>query len=376
MRYILDPEQLLIALNRYPSVLQSLSLLKPTRVRAHFFPRARVEERLIYGLLAASDSYLHIHELLSDLDFCLANGCKQPTLIRTRARKQLSSAVAELLVAAHFLRRGFGVETFDEGKGNGSVPDVLVSTRLPVLAIEVYQPRDWDGLELFQDDLRNHLRHLDVPWDFYSRIDFSEYHVFDPDTKQLLAFDHWGFSDRFADDRKRDHAVEGICAALSASLTKNRSLPQKTFSVPELNAKIQVKLLHVRSSEGIVPRRAASILGPGYVGDDTSHHLFERLVTGRLQTKLSEGQAAASGVKCLKALFVDIARLSYADDFSIPYFAREFKRILDELLDLRTYDSVVFFRRMIGQEMDFPMARHTNEDVGKRMKELLHPRAS
>jgi hypothetical protein len=72
-------------------------------------------------------------------------------------------ALAELHAAEHFLLRDFTAKGQDTVKGHEPVPDIIVRGQGLELAVEVYNPLEWDGLWGLLDDLKDLLKNLDLP---------------------------------------------------------------------------------------------------------------------------------------------------------------------------------------------------------------------
>jgi hypothetical protein len=127
------------------------------------FPAARRSRRELYRALA-NPQWPHLVELLQAVDECVGAGFRQPTLLQTRARKAFVPALGEIRAAEHFLGRGYAIGGFDTTKGSESVPDLLVEAEGTRVAVEVYCPRAWEGLDDYVDELKDALNQLDLPW--------------------------------------------------------------------------------------------------------------------------------------------------------------------------------------------------------------------
>lgn len=365
MQYILDGSKIDAALKQYPNIARHLSKSQRFAGVAKHFPQAVVEDRLIYRYLA---NYEDMAELLGELEFALANGCTHPTLLKTRARKSQSSTVAELVGTVFFLHRGYGVRTFDDAKGNPRVPDFLVSRgSTPILSVEVYQPRDREGLDLFQEDLMNHLRHMDMPGDFLADIKFSDF--FSAKKKRpVQPFDLKGFAEKYGNDQVRSAKIARIGHRLRDLLGSGAAEVKTTFMDSAVNCRGTVRLFGIKPSEGVVPRRGSMMTGPGHSW--TPGELFAHLVEVGIAKKLRRGQAGNSGG--YRALFVDISKLSYKDDFRDGDCIRMYGRLLDHSIDpdKYVYDALLFFHRSEGS-LKFPLGRFRSMETQESIVSIL-----
>jgi hypothetical protein len=193
IEYLYNPRIVDEVLRGYPFLYQKLRDPTQEGQQAVSFPQCRKTGREIYRILS-NQHYPHLVEILRALEYCIANGWEQPTLLKTRGQKEFDSSVAELFVAKYFLKSGLKVRSFDQGKGTTSVPDMLVGSGALSMSVEVYYPRDWDGLEYFREELRLGILHLDVPWDFCFKIIMRLIGQFGPEDKPLW-FDPWQFSE-------------------------------------------------------------------------------------------------------------------------------------------------------------------------------------
>ncbi|MGH2949314.1 MAG: hypothetical protein ACRDPC_24180 [Solirubrobacteraceae bacterium] len=156
MRFLFQAEAVTNVLSQFPQLRSRLGDPRQEGQPSHAFSTARKSERQIYRVLG-NVHYSHLGELLEALEFCLERGFSQPAILRTRARRSFAESLAELHAARHFLGREFEVEGQDATKNHAPVPDLIVTGHGLNVAVEVYCPREWEGLcEL--DDLRVALR--------------------------------------------------------------------------------------------------------------------------------------------------------------------------------------------------------------------------
>jgi hypothetical protein len=336
--FIFDPERVGETLKGFPSLSRKLG--DPAKEeRTNSFPYARKSSRQIYGVLS-NTHYPHLMSLLRALDECIADGWEQPTLIRTRAQKEFGSAVAELLVADNFRKRGFAIESFDNTKGSDSVPDIFIRGKNLALCAEVYCPRDWDGMNHFEDDLTLGVEHLDAPYDFQFKITLCLLKEFDPEGRRLL-FDPWEFSEA---TEKGEVKTQPILAEVQGCLAPPAKREATVCSREEChNILIQVHLKEIETGKGRVPSRWGSVFPPTLTGY-APELMFDQLVTRRISKKLKKRQALILQGQHIRALIVDVSGLGYTSVFEQPCYLGRFGKSLRAHIssDLLDVDLVLF----------------------------------
>lgn len=303
IRYIYDPKQVSEILEKFIYLKEKLADPKKEGEPSRSFPRARKSAREIYRILS-NQHFRRLEELLNDLDLCLSKGWEQPSLISTRSSEQFNSHVSELLIAAHFVKLNFAISSFDQLKGQESVREFLVMHEGLSCSCEVYRPRDWNGLELFLDELRLNIKNIDVPWDFRFQIKLEAI----SQKGKLAQFDPRRFSDEYERPRARANKlgpfVSRICRMLEES--SNREFVIYLDDKP-LNAITKLSISEIQRSQQTTPNRRASVNQPCLTGF-APEKMFERLLQYRLRNKMREKQAAKLGDKHIKAMFVERIR--------------------------------------------------------------------
>jgi hypothetical protein len=337
IEYIYDPESVEGVLARYPLIRQEIK--KSEAQETENFPNARKTFRQIYRVLS-NTHYPHLCDLLDSLEYCLASDWRQPRLLKTRG-DDFGSAVSELYVAKWFLRNGFAVRGFDDAKGTGPVPDMLVQAKNFSLVAEIYCPRDWDGLEQFEDELRLGILHVDLPWDFCCELEIGPISEFGPDGKPLL-FDPWQFSNANDTPQKRLQIIEPILTKVKTHL---QTLTEPFFHI-EANARsisILARFKEVRRSIGRVPSRDIYVSAPTLSGY-APERMFGELLRNRITQKIRKGQLQSASGETLKALIVDVSRLGYVAQFEHNWYLSQFRQAVKKYLNLTTMgiDLVLF----------------------------------
>ena len=237
IEYLFNPQEIIQALADYGSLKKKLKNPEKEGIKSKSFSSLRKTQREIYRILT-NLHYKHLKNLLSNLDFCISRGWKNPRLLQTRSEFEFDSLVSELLVATHFAKSGYNISSFDHSKGKNIVPDLLASTDSVSLVMEVYSPRDWDGLEYYFEDLRLSILHLDLPYDFNFKLKSELVRYFD-NNGMLLRFDPWDFSEVYSNKTVRSQRVGIIVSEIINSFKSNRK--QIQYDVKELNHNILVK---------------------------------------------------------------------------------------------------------------------------------------
>lgn len=357
IEYIYEPEMIDDLLKAYPSIHQRLGNLVEEGQECVSFPKCRKTSREIYRILT-NQHYPRLADLLRILDYCLANGWEQLTLLRTRGEKEFESSVAELLVANSFLNRGLSVEGVE--KGNGTIPDMLVRSETFSASVEVYCPLDWNGLTYFKEDLRLGILHLDIPWDFCFEVKFRLINDFDIDGN-LIFFDPWHFSEIYENPIKRWENIglilHEIETNLSGSIGPEIIICQRD---KDQNILIEVRLFQFQRSKGNTPIRYGTIIGPTLTGY-APEGMFDRLVNRRIFKKIQRGQAQSLPGDHIRIMVTDVSRLGYENEFTNPhpFRFRKFVQSVKNHIDLETVniDILVFCysRWDAGFDLKIPM---------------------
>src|SRR5262249_21619336 len=144
--YLFLPERVRNLLNDLPSLRSAIADPFIEGQPSSAFSRARLSPREIFRVLG-NDHYEHLAQLLVALDRCIAAGLSYPNLLRTRSWKTFSEGLAEVHVASHLHRLSFALANLDADKANDRVPDIIATRGNTRVAIEVYSPQRWDGID-------------------------------------------------------------------------------------------------------------------------------------------------------------------------------------------------------------------------------------
>lgn len=352
VEYIYHPASVCEILRTYPSLKNALTDPILEGQQSLGYPRCRKTARQVHRILA-NQHYPHLVELLTSLENCLASGWRQPSLLRTMSQKEFDSSLSELRIAEHFLRKGFAVKNLPGGQD--PVPDMLVELGSLSASVEVYTPRDWDGLDYFTEDLRLGIEYLDVGWDFQFEIDISHC------AQRSLFFDPWQFSDANERPRERWKKVRNILSAVKDNLGRcatSGSECATKLDQKDLDCNVTVRLTGLQPGGAECPARGGSFSVPTITGY-APEGMFDRLVRRRITTKIQRRQAASVPGRHLRMLAVDISGLAYWHQFAHPYYLRTFGRTVDGVLGqgASDIDVVVFFSAKSGRssEMSVPL---------------------
>ncbi|MCK4815165.1 hypothetical protein KA005_05290, partial [bacterium] len=353
--YIFEPDQANKVLQKYNSIRNTIGDSRQEGKPTKSFPKARKTGREIYRILC-SQHYPHLQELLMDINLCLEKGWDQPKLLKTYSETEFDSAVAELMVAAHFVKLGLNVSSFDQKKGQESVPDILVTGNGVSCACEVYAPRDWDGLEYFMEDMRLNILHLDTPWDFHFEIKMSVISHFDNEGK-LLYFDPWRFSDAYENPSLRSRKIECWISDVFMELDiSNPKEIRKRFNDDSLNVSTGLSINKIQRSQVPTPVRRGLCLLPTLTGY-APEGMFDRLIQRRILAKI--GKKQTSGFGDCSALFIDISGLGYPTEFRHSFYRKKFVQSITQHLkpDMIEIDMIMFFYPNRSREtgIEFPI---------------------
>ncbi len=335
MSFLFDPEAIDRSLATLPRLRKALGDPHREGEPSAAFPAARRSRREIYRVLG-NLHYPHLDELVRSVEDCLAGGFEQPTILRTRARKPFAEALAELQTAVHLLLRGFQIEAPRPGKGQ--VPDVLARGHGIELAVEVYCPRQWEGLAELFDDLMNAVKNLDSPVDYRFEVAAAQLERFDDEQRLLIL--HPAELARALDATTRDQLLEELVGELAAKLDGTRGDLRLERERPDLNIKLSIRLDEVRRSTGVFPARPGCIFLPSISGY-RPEGMFEQVVE-RVVDKAAKGQAV--GHASLSLLVVELSRSELASELAHPSYRKTFEQTLQQRLGrhLCGYDMIAF----------------------------------
>jgi hypothetical protein len=339
MGFLFDPIAASNRLASLPYLRQAVSDPQGEGEPSGVFSTARKSQREIYRVLG-NIHYRHLDQLLETLDRCLEYGFAQPTILRTRARKPFSEALAELHVAEHFLLREFAIVGTDAIKGQEAVPDFIASGYGLELAVEVYCPRVWEGLAYLLDDLKDLLKNLDLPYEY----------EFAARAEQLMHFNGGRLIQLHPNelsDLLTPPVREQLRCELVAELTRGLggSGPQLAIERErtDLNLTLSVELTSVAASAGPVPSRYGTLVGPGITGY-APEGIFDHLVNRKVREKARKRQAVEHRSRSLSLLVVDLSHSELLRELGYPLYCRLFAEILDRRLGsgLEGYDLIAF----------------------------------
>ncbi len=301
-------------------------------------PRARKSARELYRVLG-NTHYTHLAQLLATLDACAGAGFTQPTLLRTRAWRPFVEVLAELHTAEHFRRGGHRITGFDDTKGGGSVPDILVDANGVKAVVEVYCPQAWPGLAVYNQAISDRVKNLDRGIDFEFRIEHAKLKEFGPDMR-LLQLHPAELSDGL-DEQTRLQAVGSLLADLETALDAGLP-PHARVELPTINLVTTVELEKVAHASSPVPARAGVVSGP-FFGGYRPEAMFADAVE-RVVDKLTKGQAVGVVPDAVPVLVVEMSQSELTSELQHAAFYRpEFEKTLNaRLADLRGYGVVAF----------------------------------
>ena len=95
------------------------------------------------------------------------------------ARAAPSCRRSELHVAEHLLRRSFEVDALDLAKRSDPVPEFVARKDTLAIAVEVYAPLKWEGLDELMDELSSGIKNLDLPLDYRFEARVEQLEQFD-----------------------------------------------------------------------------------------------------------------------------------------------------------------------------------------------------
>lgn len=316
--YLFIPENVNESLKSFPVITKWLPDVTKEGKTSMSFPKARKSKRQIYRILA-NQHYDHLVKLLENIETCLSNGYTNINLLKEQNIGNFSSAISEVQIASSLINKGFKVEGFDQKKGSGSVPDIRASKKNISFIAEIYKPRDFEGLNLFVDEIRLYLKYLDLPIDYECAIKYEEITYggfFDP-----AYFDPWEFSISMENQKYRFNLEQKIFLSINQLVNdSHEKLVVKEFNFKKFNLKIKLEINMIKKSKGNYPKRWISYLPPslnGYAPD----LMFDLLLSKKISKKLKKAQIHTISGVYLRILIVDITGLCYAGTGEFDHFA-------------------------------------------------------
>jgi hypothetical protein len=299
-------------------------------------PGVRKSARELYRVFG-NTHYAHLAQLLATLDACAGAGFTQPTLLRTRGRRPFVEAIAELHTAEHFRQGGHAIRGFDDAKGGGSVPDILVESGGVTAVVEVYCPQAWPGLAAYTQAITDRVKNLDRGIDYEFRIEHAQLEQFGANGR-LLQLHPAQLSDGL-DDQTRLNAVGSLLADLEAALDVGEP-GQERVELAAINLVTTVELEKVAPVTSALPERAGSISGPSF-GGYRPEAMFADIVE-RVIDKLQKGQAIRVVPDAVPVLVVEMSQSELTSELRHNTFYRpEFENTLNAMVtDLRGYGVV------------------------------------
>jgi len=371
IEYLFNPQEIIQTLTSYDFLKKKLKDPVKEGFKSISFSRLRKTPREIYRILT-NLHYEHLENLLSNLNFCISHNWKNPRLLQTRSEFEFDSLVSELLVATHYAKNGYKILSFDHSKDKLKVPDLLASANSVSLSIEVYAPKDWDGLEYYFEDLRLSILHLDLPYDFNFKLKSELVRHFD-NNGMLLRFDPWGFSEVYSNKTVRSQRINVIISEIVNSFKSNQK--KIRHDIRELNHNILVKLsIDEISLNKWNPDRRGVLLPPTLTGY-SPEEMFLNLVRKRLNSKIAKRQTHSTDDCQHRVLFVDVSKLGYITEFKNSYYQKNFaKSLIDNLDKNEDYiDAVIFFQPNLKKDstIDILIVFKQESIPLKKIKDIL-----
>jgi len=310
IEYIFLPKNIEDTLQKYPLLSSKLKNISEEGVVSRAFPEARKSSRQIFRVLA-NQHYPHLVMLLEAIENCLSNGYENIGLLKVRNISQFTSAISEIGVANNFIKRGFKVTGFDQNKGQTSVPDIKATSEKVSFIAEIYKPRDFEGLNLFVDDIRLFLKYLDYPFDFMCKMNFNE--ISTPSFfRDVPRFNPFAFSEDMENQNFRFNSEKRIVSQVNKQLSNcNKREIDIVLSYKEYNLKVIIKISEIKKSQHKYPNREIRYFSPSLSGYDPKL-MFKHLINKKLLTKLKKAQVHKVSGDYLRILMVDVGELAYA----------------------------------------------------------------
>lgn len=334
--FLFDPDDVGRHLSALPHLRAALGDPLEEGEKSSAFSLARKSEREIYRVLG-NTHYQNLSNLLQTLEFCLGRGYGNSTILRTSARKPFTDSLAELHAAEHFLLCGFEVEGQDDIRAQRSVPEFIARGHGINLAVEVYCPRLWEGIDALLEDLEDTAKNFDLPFDYSFEVRASARHQYAgksmllPHPSQLSDDLTLAIRARLVNDLR--NALE---AALHGSATSAFSWEGSTQHLTTSSV-----LSSIRASKERLPLRSGVVAGPtlsGYAPEGIFSWLVERNVKRKARKRQARGYAPWS------LLLVDLSYSEMTSELRHPVYRRRFaEAIRNRLLpSLEHYDMIAF----------------------------------
>ena len=288
MPFVFDPVRTARVLSALPA-LAGLIPPSPSEGRDSVaFAGKRITDRALYRLLA-NPHYPHLRESLRAIDSVAAAGVSLKELRRAEFRGEFGSFLAEVLLADHFLQRGFAVSKGSAGNGRNADLEV-VGANLSA-TVEVYSPRSWQAREDWIQDVVDTLKNADIPFEYAASVKVDTGGI--PMTGDLL-------EDMIL--RTGRNVLTQIASDL-ATLDETIAGTTWTYQHQSVEMTTSIEFGHVaRNSSGLV--RSVGTSPPGEVL--WADEVFEE-VLAKIREK-AERRQAARGSGELKGLAVDMSR--------------------------------------------------------------------
>lgn len=342
--YLFLPEDLKEILIGYPNLSKEISGFTNEGTFSKAFPKARKSPRQIYRILS-NQHYPNLVQLLENIETCLSHGYTNIDILRIRDTSQFTSAVAEIQIASSLITKGFNIRGFDQNKRNRGVPDIQASNENSSFVAEIYKPRDFEGLNLFVDDIRLFIKYLDLPFDFICKVKYVP--LKEIDFLRLLHINVWDFSIKMENKKHRTELENKIFSSIYESMeSENRTDSLiKEFPIEEYNLKVIIKFKQIQESKLNYPIREISQFPPSLSGF-APDLMFDLLIKNKLLRKIEKAQVHNISGEHLKLLIVDVSGLIYANSGEFEHFIYlpKFKKTLHKYLteSCKKEDLIVF----------------------------------
>lgn len=334
--YLFDPDDIGRLLNGLPDLSRGLGDPAQEGESSISFPAARKSNRQIYRILS-NVQCPQLSALAHSLNSCIARGFSQPTVLRTRDRSAFQSALSELHIAEHLLLRGFEIKGLDLQKGSDPVPDFIASRSDLTIAVEVYAPREWEGLTGLMDNLLDAVKNFDLPFDYSFAVRVEQLEKLD--AQHRLRSVYPGELARALDPNRCDSVLEPLIDELEKRLEAGETALNVARNERELNLRIMADVEQVAKSAQRLPTRWGVISPPNLSGY-APEAMFDRLTHRRVRAKASKGQA--SGLAPISLLVVDLAHAELSSELVHDAYRAKFEQVVRKRLGsgLPYYDAI------------------------------------
>ncbi len=267
-------------------------------MRSDWFPSLRKSPREIFRVIGGADAYPDLEELLRSLDWCLDRGWGSHKL-RSRARQEFQSLVAEIRIAEHLFLRNFHIDPALALRVSKRKPDLAVVAQDVKAIVEVTRPREWEATERFRDEVLGLLKNADIPLDFACEVDVRLRNDFDERGQLLQA--HPDVIETGV-MRVREDCLRSLAVFLSSLGPVGETVFQ--HESPDVNLRMIVAFNRIGRSRHAQPDRLVSWNHgvTGYVPE----HLFGKLV-GRITAKARRRQAGSASHDLARVLACDLS---------------------------------------------------------------------